>query len=252
MVNNYSPSLWNSLRSFLAGPKLGYIPLRQEPPANLLGKFKHLFSKIIPSSLQGSPGVVRPDALSKALSLVVLGALGISFGLLAYLPSALSGDVDANDFTISQSLAYSIKPAFVAAFTVGCLSLFLLVVYRGHAWMRLRLLMVVAMCALTITIVWVTTHFNTFDHYMLAGTIFLCMFVFITMNTVVQWSVPGRTAGEKVVLGSVFGLAVAGLAGLGISGGVESVYTKVKELFPAFENFFVTVNGLSILTLGFV
>ena len=80
----------------------------------------------------------QPNKVSKILSILTVLVFIITFGLSAYLPSALKGDVNANIFTISQSLAFSIKPLFVVLLSIAVILLSFLIYYRGQHYQLIR------------------------------------------------------------------------------------------------------------------
>ena len=194
--------------------------------------------------------IKQPDFLSKVLSLVVVFIFLCSFGLGSYLPSALSGDVNKKEFTVSQSLAYSIKPLFVILLTIAILTLAYLIYYRGHNYLYIRLFLLLVMYAFIVTIVWVTTMYSEKDHYILAAFIFAASCIFITLNSLAIYSgLKIKTRKSKIILIIIPILAFIGMIGLIISNLVKD---KVSELFPSFENYMLVIKGLSILTLGFI
>jgi len=183
--------------------------------------------------------IKQADFLSKVLSLVVVFFLLCSFGLGSYLPSALSGDVNKKEFTVSQSLAYSIKPLFVILLTIAILLLAYLLYYRGHKYLYIRLFLLLVMYAFIVTIVWVTTMYSEKDHYILAAFIFVASCIFITLNSFAIYSgLKIKTQKSKIILIIIPILAFIGMFGLLIS---TLVKDKVSELFPSFENYMLVI-----------
>ena len=194
--------------------------------------------------------VLQPTKLSKYLSISILFLYLVSFGLLSYLPSALKGDLSPQDFTISQSLAFSIKPAFVVVFTITSFMFAYLIYYRGHNFIWSRLFLLLVIYSFIITILWVTTYYSKLDHYILASIIFVFVVFFVMLNSLVIYD--GVKLHTKISTGILITLpilAIIGLIGLSIS---KVIFLSIDELFPSFENYMVAIKGASILTLGFI
>lgn len=192
--------------------------------------------------------IKQPDLRSKILSIVILFFLLCAFGLSAYLPSTLEGEITKTDFTISQSLAYSIKPLFVVLLTIAIVLLSYLMYYRGHNYLYIRLFLLSIIYSFVITIVWITTMYNETDHYILAMLIFTTVCIFISLNSLVIFK-ELQNQKLKTILIIMPILAFIGIIGV-IIGYIYS--KKVSEIFPAFENYMLVIKGLSILTLGFM
>jgi len=194
--------------------------------------------------------VKQPNFFSKASSLVVIFFFLCSFGLSSYLPSALSGDVNKKEFTVSQSLAYSIKPLFVILLSIAIFTLAYLIYYRGHNYLYMRLFLLLIMYAFIVTIVWVTTMYSEKDHYILAAFIFAASCIFITLNSLSIYNgLKIKTQKLKIILTIIPILAFIGMIALLIS---HLIKDKVPELFPSFENYMLAIKGLSVLSLGFI
>lgn len=194
----------------------------------------------------------QPNKVSKILSIITVLVFVITFGLSAYLPSALKGDVNANIFTISQSLAFSIKPLFVVLLSIAVILLSFLIYYRGQHYQLIRLFLLLVIFAFIVTILWVTTMYNLIDHYICAIIIFVATFIFITINSLsIYDGFLGKNCISFAILTIIPILAFFGIVGLIVSN-IYAVNKTVPELFPAFENYMIVIKGLSILTLGFI
>ena len=194
-----------------------------------------------------------PDFTSKTLAIIISSILVLTFGLAAYLPSAFSGDVNSSIFTISQSLAYGNKPAFVSMITVFMLLLLYLIYYRGpNKFLYIRLFLILLICALIITIVWITTNYNANDHYILASVIFMSVIIYIFLTSIVIYQgLKVKSSQATFILYTIPILAFIGLIGLGVSF-LKVIREKAKEMFPSFENYMLFIQVLSILSLGFM
>lgn len=169
------------------------------------------------------------------------------------MPSALNGDVNSSIFTISQSLAYGIKPVIVTMFVIFMFLLLYLIYYRGHnKFLYIRLFLVIAICVLIITIIWVTTMYNKNDHYILAFFIFIMVIVYIFLTSIVIYQgLSIKTKQAKIILYLLPILAILGFLGLALS--VNNVINEnAKEIFPSAENYMILIQILSILSLGFI
>lgn len=194
--------------------------------------------------------IIQPTSKSRYLSIVIIFLLVLAIGLLAYLPATLEGEITDQTFTISQSLAFSIKPAFVVVFTIAFLLFGYLIYYRGHGLMILRLFLLLVMFALITTLLWVTTFYSQTDHYILAAVIFFSILIFIALNNyVIFMGIKNHSKPKDLFLIGTPILAVLGSIGLILS---KSEFASISELFPSFENFMLVVQGLSVLALGFL
>jgi hypothetical protein len=196
----------------------------------------------------------QPDLISKWLSIIIVIIFLGAFGLSAYLPSTLRGKINPSNFTVSQSLAFSIKIVFLVLMTVAIGLLGYLIYYRGHNYILFRIFLIIAMYAFVISILWVTTYYNKQYHYTLAAIIFILASIYIILNSYVisnGLSSKTKTNYNKLLILKIIPLLVSlGLIGL-IVGNVPAVYNNVPEIFPSFENYVLFIQGLSILTLGF-
>ena len=154
---------------------------------------------------------------------------------------------------MSQSLAYGNKPAMVSMITVFLILLLYLIYYRGHSkYLYIRLFLILLICALIITIVWVTTNYNVNDHYILASIIFISTITYILLTSIVIYQgLKVKSKSSTIILFSLPILAILGLIGLGLSM-TKFISEKVSELFPSFENYMFLIQIFSMLTLGFM
>jgi hypothetical protein len=200
--------------------------------------------------MKKTSGVIQPNKLSRYLSLIILFLYLGTFGLLAYLPGALKGEITDTDFTVSQSLAFSIKPAFVVVFTIATVLFGYLIYYRGHDFLWTRLFLFLVIYAFIITILWVTTFYNEKDHYILAGFIFFFTVLFIMLNNLVIYKgLKNHTAFTNIFLLGTPILAILGLLGLLVS---KLAFSNIEQLFPSFENYMIAIKSLSVFALGFI
>ena len=193
-----------------------------------------------------------PDTVSKVLASLCLLIFALCIGLSAYLVSALKGEIDDKNFTISQSLAFGNKYEIVILLVLSFVILGYLTYYRGGAYLILRLFLILVISSLIITIIWVTTFYSKMDHYILAGIIFVSALIniILTSNTIYS-ELKMKTKNKIIILQILPILALIGFIGLGVSK-INIVEEKVVQLFPSFENYMILVQGASILTLGFI
>ena len=193
-----------------------------------------------------------PDTVSKVLASLCLLIFALCIGLSAYLVSALKGEIDDKNFTISQPLAFGNKYAMVILLVLSFGILGYLTYYRGGAYLILRLFLILVISSLIITIIWVTTFYSKMDHYILAGIIFVSALIniILTSNTIYS-ELKMKTKNKIIILQILPILAILGGMGLMI-GKYKIVEEKVVQLFPSFENYMILVQGASILTLGFI
>jgi len=194
-----------------------------------------------------------PDFKSKTLSIIISSILVLTFGLAAYLPSALSRNINTSIFTISQSLAYGNKSAIASMMILFLILLLYLIYYRGpNKFLYIRLFIILMVCLLIITIVWVTTNYNKNMHYILATIIFISLIIYTYLTSIVLYQrLTIKSKKAKIILYTIPILATIGLIGLGL-GLIKPIEDEAKELFPVSENYMLFIQILSILTLGFM
>lgn len=196
--------------------------------------------------------IKQPNFISKSLSISCISALVIFLGITAYLVSSLQGEIQSNNFTISQAIASGNKPSMIILLVLAFSILSYLTYYRGHPYLFLRLLMYLVSCSFIITIVWVTTYYNKENHYILAGIIFTFFVTIIILNSYLIYNgLSVKTKTNKYILIGIPILAIIGLIGIGL-GNLEPISNEVTQLFPVFENYLGIVMSLSIYTLGFM
>lgn len=192
--------------------------------------------------------IIQPTNKSKYLSLIIIFLFYATFGLLSYLPSALNNEVNSNTFTISQSLAFSIKPAVVIVLLLSFILYGYLIFYRGHNYLWIRIFLLFAIYSLIVTLLWVTTFYNQTDHYIIAAFIFILSTLLIMLNNFVLYNgIKVHNKYKTIFIVSIPILGILGLIGLVISNSL-----KVNPMFASFENYMLFIEGLSILALGFI
>lgn len=188
---------------------------------------------------------------SKYLSIIIITLLLASFGLSSYLPSTLKGKITENEFTISQSLAFTIKALFIVLFTIAIGLLGYLIHYRGHEYVAFRIFLIVIMYAFVVTILWVTIYYNKEYHYIFAGIIFSTATIFIILTCyVISLGLSKKSNHKLLALKIIPVLAIIGIIGI-LIGNIPYIDANASPLFPSFENYMLSIQGLSIITLGF-
>jgi hypothetical protein len=196
--------------------------------------------------------IKQPDTISKSLSISCIFFLVIFLSITAYLVSTLKGDIQSDNFTISQAISSGNKPSMIILLVLAFSILGYLTYYRVHNYLFLRLFMYLLLCAFIITIVWVTTYYSKEDHYILAGIIFTLFIISIILNSYLLYNgLKIKTKTKKNILLAIPILSIIGLIGLGL-GNISPISDKVVELFPAFEIYTGVIMSLSIYTLGFM
>lgn len=197
----------------------------------------------------------QPNFKSKVISIICIIVFLSTIGLAAYLPSALSGDVNVDILTISQSLAFGNKYAIISLLTIATILLIYLIYYRGHKeYLIIRILLILIIYGFIITIIWVSTHYNETQHYILATIIFISIFVYICFTSLVIYN-SLKSNGfvstmDKTIVFGIPILALLGFIGLGLSI-TDFIKPTPTYLFSLFENYFFLTQILSILFLGF-
>ena len=195
---------------------------------------------------------IQPDNKTKLVAITSVICLLIMFGVGGYLTSYKKHEINKHLFTISQSLAFGNKHIMVTTLTLGFMLILYLNYYRSHKYLLVRLFLLLLMYALIITIIWVTTYYNTTDHYIIASVIFTSALIYVCLNSIVIYgSLKQKTSVNTGILYTIPILMVLGFVGL-IVGNIPVVKREVDELFPSFENFTLSIMGLSVLALGFI
>ena len=194
----------------------------------------------------------QPDSISKKLAIACVTLFVLFLGITAYLVSALEGDIQGNNFTISQAIAFGNKPSMITLVVLAMGIFSYLTYYRGHNYLYFRLLLSLIICSFVITIVWVTTYYSKEDHYILAAFIFSSVIITIILNSYLIYNGQTvKTKNSKMILLALPILAILGFIGLTL-GKVSVIEDEVVQLFPSFENYIATVFGMSVFTLGFM
>jgi len=194
----------------------------------------------------------QPDIISKRLAVSCVTLFVLFIGITAYLVSALKDEIQSNNFTISQAIAFGNKPSMITLVVLAMSIFSYLTYYRGHKYLYFRLLLSLIMCSLVITIIWVTTYYSKEDHYILAGFIFSSVIITIILNSYLIYNGQlVKTKNSKIILLALPILAILGFIGLTL-GKVSFIEDKVVQLFPSFENYVASIFGISVITLGFM
>lgn len=196
--------------------------------------------------------IKQPNFISKSLALSCIFCLAIFLGITAYLVSTLKGEIQSDNFTISQALAYGNKPAMITILLLAFGILGYLTYYRGHDYLFIRLFMYLVICSFIITIIWVTTFYSAKDHYILASIIFTFFVIIIIFNSYLLYNgLLVKTKTKKNILITLPILSIIGLIGAGLSI-MDFIDSKIKQLFPSFENYLGLILSTSIYTMGFM
>ena len=194
----------------------------------------------------------QPDIISKRLAVSCVTLFVLFIGITAYLVSALKDEIQSNNFTISQAIAFGNKPSMITLVVLAMSIFSYLTYYRGHKYLYFRLLLSLIMCSLVITIIWVTTQYSKKDHYILAGFIFSSVIITIILNSYLIYNGQlVKTKNSKIILLALPILSILGFIGLTL-GKVSFIEDKVVQLFPSFENYVASIFGISVITLGFM
>jgi len=194
----------------------------------------------------------QPDTTSKRLAISCITIFVLFLGITAYLVSALEGEIQGNNFTISQAIAFGNKPSMVTLVVLAMGIFSYLTYYRGHNYLYFRLLLSLIICSFVITIVWVTTFYSKEDHYILAAFIFTSVVITIILNSYLIYNGQlVKTKNSKMILLALPVLAILGFIGLTL-GKVSVIEDEVVQLFPSFENYIGAIFGMSVFTLGFM
>jgi hypothetical protein len=194
----------------------------------------------------------QPDTISKRLAISCITLFVLFLGITAYLVSTLKGEIQSNNFTISQAIAFGNKPSMIILVLVSMGIFSYLTYYRGHHYLYFRLLLALILCSFVITIVWVTTFYSKEDHYILAAFIFSSIVITIVLNSYLIYNGQTvKTKNSKMILLAIPILALLGSVGL-ILGKTSVIEDKVVQLFPSFENYISAIFGMSVFTLGFM
>jgi hypothetical protein len=198
--------------------------------------------------------MIPSNLVSKIISSVAVGMLFMNILFSGYIVSLLDNKISEKEFTISQSLAFGNKISLVVLFVVSLLLTGYLVFYRKQTklYTIINIILLIIIGAFLITIVWITAHKNAHQHYAFASIIFICLVVFITLNSVSLWNgLPDKKLYQKILIILLPTVLYLSLIGLG-TGFILHVTDKNNHVFPSFENIILVLTGLSILELGFI
>lgn len=217
---------------------------------NLLNDIKRI--KNIRHLGKNGKNIQVPNNLSLILSVLFCVVYGLCFSLTTYLPATLDNQISASNFTISQSLAYAIKSAFIILMTFILLLGIFIIWYCGYSLVWLRIFIFICIYAFIITLLWVTTFYSKTDHYILAGiifslsSIFICLTSFVIIQSHGYFNLPIH---GKILCILLPILSLIGLCGLFVS---LTILNTIKEIFPSFELFSSVIFVLSFGSVGII
>ena len=198
--------------------------------------------------------MIPPNLVSKIISSVAVGMLFLNILFSGYITSLLKKQINKNDFSISQSLAFGQEISLVVLFVIFIMLTCYLVIYRKmtKVYTIINIILLIIICAFVITIVWITMHKSTLQHSIFASIIFLALYIFVILNAVNLWkNTPNKKIYQKVLILIIPILISLSMIGL-ITGVTLSYNKKQLQVFPSFENIVIVLGGLSILELGFI
>jgi len=202
--------------------------------------------------LEGALTMRTSNKYSYGLSILSVLLLIANIIFSGYIVSLNKNEIDENRFHISQALAHGNEIALITLIVITFIVLAFLLYYRKYSnWFFVfKLILLLSACVFLITIIYITTYRDVKLHYIFAIIIFLCMFLFLLLNSIDLW----RGKKNKTNFNKFFIILVPLLSILSVIGlGLGVVYSKQKsELFPIFENINVVVFSLSLLLLGFI
>lgn len=198
------------------------------------------------------------NLLTKLLASIGTFSILINILLSGYIASFVKGKITKNDFTISQSLAFGLKPTLIIFFIIGIVLIGLLVYFRNikggdknKIQMAISYILLLLITVFFITIIWITIYRNETQHYIFSSIIFGSAILFILLNSYSLWTgIKEKKLYKKIIILLVPILTMLSLIGLMV-GLHFFVNNKAVEVFPSFENIILILTGTSILTLGF-
>ena len=193
---------------------------------------------------------------SKALSLLVVLFFLSALGLGGYLVSYDKGKIDADQFTISQALAFGSKPIMITLFLLSFICTILLNYVRGGEknLLYLRYLLTFIPYAFIIVIIYVTADVNKSLHFKFAGTIFLTQLLFVFVVSYLFNQYLDEDCNLLIPLDFNIVLIICSFVLLLVFG----IYNEDDSsefrsiIFATSENLTVFLNLLPILYLGFI
>ncbi len=198
--------------------------------------------------------MIPSNFTSKIISSIAVGMLFMNIFFSGYITSLLNNKISDKDFTISQSLAFGNKISLIVLLVISLLLTGYLVYYRKQSkiYTIINIIILIIICAFMITIIWITIYKSEHQHYSFASIIFVCLIVFITLNSISLWKgLPDKKLYQKVLIILLPVILYLSLIGLG-TGFILHVTEKNIHVFPSFENIMLVLAGLSILELGFI
>lgn len=126
-----------------------------------------------------------PNEKTNILSLITIFLYIIGLVVGGYAVSISKNQIEENEFTVSQSLAFGSKEIMIICFVISYLCGILLIWERGPMkYIVIRSLFVTISYILLITIIYVTVYYDKYLHYTFAGIIFVCnlLFIFLTAH----------------------------------------------------------------------
>lgn len=193
---------------------------------------------------------------SKTLSILTLLFFISALLFGAYIASLDKGQIDKDRFTISQALAYGVKPIMITFFSLAMITTLLLNYVRGGEkfLLYLRYLFTFISYSLIITIIYVTVDKNKNLHFKFAGVIFLCqlLYVFIVIYLFNKYLNPNTNLLIPLdfnVIMIIFSFSLLLVFGI-FEEDDTSEFNNI--VFASNENITVLLNLIPILYLGFV
>ena len=178
--------------------------------------------------------------------------LASGFGLAAYEVSFKKGEITKNEFTVSQSLAYSDKPILLTLLTLGIAAYVYLLYARGpKKLLVVRIFLQVLIYALVCSLLWVKPWGKYLTkHMILASVIFFSTLVYHALTYQVFKNVSPLV--KYLLLVAVF-LNLLVFIGLFVSKlPYFQKYTESNIVFASLENTTTMIIGSVILILAFL
>ena len=200
-----------------------------------------------------------PNFTSKTLAITGCILFSLFLGICAYLVSTLKDTIRDDDFSISQALVYGEKISMIILLVSSLIVMSYLIFYRGHKYIYFRILLNIIICALMITIMWVTVFYNSTIHYIIAGIIFIILCIGILLDNYLIYNSLKKSYKLYNLINTknlIYILITIALF-IGIIVVILNYFININNslklrMFYAFELYMVVVKLLSIITLGFV
>ena len=195
----------------------------------------------------------QPDNLSKGLSIAYIICFLLFIGVTAYLSTQLEGELNSDNFTNSQAIAFGNKPGMIILI-VGAMSILsYLVYYRGDKYLYFRLFLILIISTFIVSIVWITKYYNKDNHYILSGFIFISFCIIMLLNSYLIYTSLGisdKTKSKQIILISIPILSLIGFIGI-ILGVISPIEENATQLLPSSETYISVIFTISVFTLGF-